>query len=305
MYDFSHLPRNAVVSEYVIRHISETGRFWVWNKPTYAKYVFILLVGGGGGGQGGGFGSAGTTRSGGAGGGSGAISQALFIAQSLPETLLLNANPASGNTTPGSGSANISNGGSPGLTILISNHRNIAQPHLARSSFMHANAGGGGNNVGGTGGTAMLAPSLSDGNSALLAHAVYFSSNAGRDGTGAFSGNLPPDISIGTGSPYLGGAGSGGVRTGTPPTVNPGAGFTSEIPFIIPSIAGGQATTGNGVRLPFVSVGGLGGGSSDAGTGGRGGNGVGYGAGGGGGGAGVTGGRGGDGGPAYACIIAW
>lgn len=307
MFDFSHLPENAVISEYVIRHISQTGRVQAWNRPINAKYVFILLIGGGGGGQAGVAGAAGTTRSGGYGGGSGAISQALFLAKDLPETLLVNANPASGNVTPGAGGTGSGNSGSNGLTILIVNYSNIAQPHSARPSFMQANGGAGGASGGGSGGAAMLPPSVSDGNSALLAHAIYFSSTAGRAGTGAFSGNLPSDISIGTANPYLGGAGSGGVVAGTPPIVYPGAGFTSEIPLTLPSIVGGQAAIANGMRLPFVSVGGLGGGSSDAGSGGRGGNGVGYGAGGGGGGAGVTGqsGRGGDGGPAYACIIAW
>lgn len=305
MFDFSHLPQNAVVSEYVFNASENTSsvRPRAWHKPPNARLVFMFLIGGGGGGAGGVAGTAGTSRSGGGGGGSGAISQGLFMASSLPSMLYIYAHGA-GAARSGLGGASATSG-SAGPHIAIGNYpgTGTAQPS-ALIQYLEAFGGGGGTtSAAGSGGTALSA------NAVLANHAIYWSSVAGRAGTWVSNG-LPGTTSIGTASPILGGGGGGGVLTGVP-TVFSGAGFTSEIPAILPDIAGGLASSGldasSGVRLPFVSVGGAGGGANDNGTGGRGGNGVGYGAGGGGGGAGVTGqgGRGGDGGPAYACIIAW
>lgn len=274
----------------------------VWSKPPQCRFVFMLAIGGGGGGGQGNSGASGTSRSGGGSGASGTLTQALFLASSLPNNLYLYTY-GSGGPEPGAGGSGATAGGR-GSTVAIANYAGEAAP-TSVIQYIDATGGGGGTLTGaGTAGAVATAST-----SVLISHALYFSSVAGRSGTFATYG-LPSTTSIGTASPILGGAGGGGVLTGTPTVFN-GAGFTSQIPAILPSINGGLASSGldasSGVSLPFVSVGGAGGGANDNGPGGRGGNGVGYGAGGGGGGAGVTGqgGRGGDGGPAYACIIAW
>lgn len=262
----------------------------------------MLAIGGGGGGGQGNSGSSGTSRSGGGGGASGTITQALFLAWSIPNNLYLYTY-GSGGPEPGAGGSGATAGGR-GSTVAIANYAGAATP-LALIQYIDATGGGGGGLTSAGSAGALATTSTSS----LIAHSIYFSSVAGRNGTFATNG-LPANTSIGTASPILGGGGGGGVLTGVPTIFN-GAGFTSEIPAILQDIAGGTASSAldasSGVRLPFLSVGGAGGGANDNGPGGRGGNGVGFGAGGGGGGAGVTGqgGRGGDGGPAYACIIAW
>lgn len=307
MFDFSHLPENATVSEYVIKAQLSTGnpsRPYVWHKPLNARLVFMLLIGGGGGGSGGVSGTAGTSRNGGGGGGSGSITQALFLADLLPKMLYVG---ASGSTTANNGAGGTSgNVGTDGVNIYISNYPDLITSPAALNKYARAFGGDGGATSGaGTSGT--LASITT--HAIIGANAIYWTPSAGRAGTWVANG-LPSTTSIGTASPILGGSGGGGVLTGTPTVFN-GAGFSSEITAILPSIDGGLASSGldasSGVSLPFVSVGGAGGGANNNGPGGRGGNGAGYGSGGGGGGAGVTGqgGRGGDGGPAYACIVAW
>ena len=262
----------------------------------------MLAIGGGGGGGPGNSDSSGTSRSGGGGGASGTITQALFLAWSIPNNLYLYTYDSAG-PEPGAGGYGATAGGR-GSTVAIANYAGAATPS-AVIQYLDATGGGGGDLT--AAGTAGAVATTST--SALIGHSIYFSSVAGRAGTFATNG-LPANTSIGTALPILGGGGGGGVLAGTPTVFN-GAGFTSQITTIMPSIPGGLASSAldasSGVRLPFLSVGGAGGGASDDGQGGRGGNGVGYGAGGGGGGAGVTGqgGRGGDGGPAYVLIIAW
>lgn len=299
MFDFSHLPQNAVLSEYVFNSYGITAS-QIWTKPPNVRFVLMLGIGGGGGGAGGVAGTAGTSRNGGGGGGSGAMITALYLAHEIPNRLIIN--PYSNSTNAGNGGASNS-AGVAGVSVLIMNYTSNTTP-VQNVRFLSVGGGAGGTTTSGGSGTGT---SISD--SPLSARAIFRSITPNRTGTWVANG-LPSSTSIGTGLPILGGSGGGGVLAGTPTVFN-GAGFTSEIPAILPDIAGGLASSGldasSGVRLPFVSVGGAGGGANDNGTGGRGGNGVGYGAGGGGGGAGVTGqgGRGGDGGPAYACIIAW
>jgi len=305
MFDFSHLPQNAVISEYVFNMRGpDTRHPFVWNKPPNCKLVFMIAIGGGGGGSGSFPGVSDSSRNGGAGGGSGSISQALYLAASLPTTLYLSSFAPSGANGSGVGGAS-GQPGESGSSVAISNYvSQLVSGATPLITFLVAAGGGGGSpTVAGIAGAATV---LSTG--AVLSNiSIYAISIAGRAGTWVATG-LPSTTSIGTASPILGGGGGGGVLTGTPTVFN-GAGFTSEIPFILPSIDGGLASSGldapSGVRLPFVIVGGSGGGAVNTGTGGRGGNAGGYGGGGGGGGAGTTGGRGGDGGPAYACIIAW
>lgn len=292
MFDFSHLPNNANVWEFPYQGNpgapAGISTNMAWQKPSNAKFILMIAIGGGQGGDGGGNGASGTSRSGGSGGGSGAFTIALFHSFDVAQILYI-----SFGTATGSGGSSGLSGGS-GASVNICNVR--AGVDISRYCFSSGRSGSGSN-----------ATTISTAN--LLSKSIFFASVDGRFGTFATNG-LPANTSIGTASPILGGGGGGGVLTGVPTAFN-GAGFTSEIPAILPDIAGGLASSAldasSGVRLPFVSVGGAGGGANNNGTGGRGGNGVGYGAGGGGGGAGVTGngGRGGDGGPAYACIIAW
>lgn len=298
MFDFSHLPNNASLWEFPYQ-----GSFGApagistnmpWEKPSYARFILIMAIGGGGGGSGGGVGTAGTSRSGGGGGGSGALTVALYLAKDIPSSIYVTFGTSTGQGADG-------DGGSAGASVRCGSYRGSA----IAARYIWSDGGVGGSTINPGNG----APATTAANATMLSHALFWTSVAGRAGTFATNG-LPSNTSIGTASPILGGAGGGGVLTGAPTVFN-GAGFTSEIPAIMPSIDGGLASSAlnasSGVRLPFVSVGGAGGGANNNGPGGRGGNGVGYGAGGGGGGAGVTGqgGRGGDGGPAYACIIAW
>lgn len=305
MFDFSHLPQNAALAEFIFNRAdaSTPTRPMVWYKPPNCRLVFMLTIGGGGGGAGGVAGAAGTSRNGGGGGGSGGVSQALFLAHVIPSSLyVFPYAPATSRSCIG-GASNSSGSGGPHIAIANYATGGSASPNSFPVFLSSYGGDGGTTSSQGTGGSIISTEAF------LANHAIYWRTIGGRAGTFATNG-LPANTSIGTASPILGGAGGGGVLAGAPTVFN-GAGFTSEIPAILPDIAGGIASSAldasSGVRLPFLSVGGAGGGGNNNGPGGRGGNGAGYGTGGGGGGAGVTGqgGRGGDGGPAYACIIAW
>lgn len=289
MFDFSHLPQNAVVSQF----IGPSSGPSVWNKPPNARLVFMLAIGGG---SGGGSGYFATSGGGGGGGGSGSITQALFLAHMIPSTLFVYFSGSSGR---GSQSSLYS---TAGANVQISNYGSNNPGNEA--VFLRANgasyATSGGSSGGGTFGSGGGAVTSST--AALINHAIYFSSTAGRAGALGSQGS-GGSVSIGTGIPIIGGAGGGGGGAA-------GGDFTSEIPFILPTISGGAGTTGepgsNGVMLPFLFLGGTGGGSeSTSGLGGVGGSAIGYGAGGGGGGSSPNYTPGGNGGPAYACIIAW
>lgn len=305
MFDFSHLPSNATVSEYVFKInayvLNTTVRPHVWHKPPNAKLVFMFCIGGGGGGAAGQSGSG--YQYGGGGGGSGNISQALFPAHVIPNSLFIYPHSFSSSVS-GAGGDGWGSSGSPGINISVAISAmgaGTGNPGL-NNHFVEATGGGGGAFDGaGSGGTG--------GNAALINHAFYVIRQNGRAGTWGNGVSGPAaDTSIGNAVPILGGGGGGTVYTG--PINRAGAGFTSEIPLVVPSISGGAAgssdNASSGIKLPFLTTGGCGGGGVNSGAGGRGGNAGGYGAGGGGGGGGgSTGGRGGDGGPGYACIIAW
>jgi hypothetical protein len=288
MFDFSHLPQNAVVSEFS----SNPGSYCIWNKPPNCSLIFMLAIGGGGGGARG----VGTTstsgRLGGGAGSSGAISQALFLSSSIPNTLMVRFGPGTGKGQEPSG------GGAGGSTVSI---RNYPVSTVSSVVFLIANSGLLGSNsssvAGGAAATTTDCP--------LASHAIYFTSTAGRLG---WQGNVSStDVSIDTSSPILPGASGGGDSVGI---LDTGGSFISQVQQILPDIPGGATPGGDGssgVRLPWLAVGGTGGGAGVS-FGGRGGNGASYGAGGGGGGSAQVlnqGGSGGDGGAPYACIIAW
>jgi len=279
MFDFSHLPQNATISEFIGPEIS------AWNKPPNATFVFMMCIGAGGNG---GVGNAISTGGGGGGGGSGGITQALFLASNLPNTLYVIERKLS--TPP---------------NIFISNYPSTESTAIA-NIFIIANSGNAGNAGGGSsgglpgsgGGSATVSSDMR-----LAAHALFLNTQAGRAGI-AGSTTTASSQSIGSTIPILGGCGGSGNS-------NTGGGFTTDIPLLVPSISGGNpggGPAGNGlfINRPFLSVGGMGGGGASSIPGGKGGTAPGYGAGGGGGGAGATTtSEGGPGGPAYACIIAW
>lgn len=302
MFDLSHLPANANVFEVVARATIRS----IWHKPPSARLILIFIIGGGGGGAGGREG--GVSNNGGGGGGGGALFCGLFSASSLPNSLVIHCQGNSAN--PGAGGVGNGGSGGGGSNIVVSNFPRGLPPNLAPAAlsvYARAIEGTGGSaSSGGSGGLALTFLDM-----ALVDHALYFTSNAGRSGTGSTS-PTPANQTIGTEMPILGGAGGGGYNA--TPTIFDGAGFSSDLPAIVQSTVGGLASSGeqgsSGVRLPFLMVGGAGGGGHNSAfvRAGRGGHAGAIGAGGGGGGASPNtnqSGEGGDGGPGYACIIAW
>lgn len=290
MFDFSHLPQNATISEF----IGPSG-IRTWQKPPNTTLVFMMCIGGGGGG-GTGNGQGSTTSAGGGGGGGGGLTQALFLSSALPNSLYV---VFDGNTGAS---------GTAGAAVFINNYPSTSAASVTK--YIQANGGGlGGPGASANGGSAGSGGAVvSNTTASLINTALYYNSQAGRAGI-AGSTSAQTNQSIGAALPILGGCGGGGGTAAATP--NAGGGFTSDIPLLVPNIAGGVtggAPAGNSLLLnrPFLSIGGMGGGSSQTTPGGTGGTASGYGAGGGGGGAGTpTSSAGGRGGPAYACIIVW
>lgn len=285
MFDFSHLPQNATVAEF----IGPSG-IRAWHKPPNATFVFMMCIGGGGGG---GTGSSNSTGGGGGGGSSGGLTQAMFLAWSLPNTLYV--------VFDGSSGASAS-----GANVFIGNYASTSANVV--SKYIPAGGGllafNGSVSAGGAGASAPSAISASD--ATLLNYSIYAIARAGRAGvSGSTSAASSQSIGSAASTPILGGCGGSG-------NINQGGGFTTDISLLVPSISGGStggspASNGLSINRPFLSIGGMGGGGASALLpGGAGGTAPGYGAGGGGGGAGGTAASaGGNGGPAYACIIAW
>jgi len=291
MFDFSHLPQNAVVSEYPAMAGSTSG-YRTWHKPPNCRLVFMFAIGAGGGGGGGGTGS---NIAGGGGGGSASMSQVLYLASEIPNTLLIRmADAAAGAVggSPGGGAGGVS------ASVSVRNYPGFTNP---QNSLIGAT--GGTSSGGSTAGSAGLVVQVGD--NPLQQKSIYFTSTVGRPGQASSSGSNGNNTSISTASPILGGASGGGTASG----INFfGGTFASDIPFVVPSIP--ASTIGingsQGYGLPFLSIGGCGGAVGNVSNGANGGNATTYGAGGGGGGASsILGGRGGNGGPAYICIIAW
>ena len=278
------------------------GADWqVWQKPSNAKMVSLVVIGGGGGGGSGQSGTSSSTRRAGAGGGSSAVSIGFFSASQIPDTLFVQVGPGGigGSGTTGSN-------GSSGSLSYISVQSNTTPINILMQS---GNAAAGGGNSGANSGTAGIAGTAWTGgilNDMGLATSTI--GQAGASGPAGAIGNNITIIGITTGGASGGGAAVGGavfsggsiIGTGFIPTITGGVsninanggdgsgGFVSLNPSIKTSTS-----------LPLFFTGGAGGGASNNNTGGFGGAG-GYGSGGGGGGIGLTsnsggGGRGGDG----------
>jgi hypothetical protein len=289
MFDFSHLPENATVSEFPA---IGGGTYRVWHKPPNCRLVFMLVIGSGGGGSGG---VTGGSVAGGRGGGSGGITQALYLASDIPNTLYVRM--PDGATGGSAGSPGGSGGG--GANPSVRNTATLPASPL-NVLIIASGAFGGTTSSPGTGG-----PAATTTDAPYLSKSIYFASAAGNSGGSSSSGSSGTDRSIGTTSPILGGCGGGG-KTATLAFF--GGTFSSEIPLIVPSIPQSvQGINGSqGYRLPFLFLGGCGGFSSNISNGGDGGHACAFGGGGGAGGSANTlGGSGGNGGPAYICIIAW
>lgn len=260
----------------------------IWEKPKWAKFVFVFLMGAGGAGSAGTSGVAGTNRNGGNGGGSAATTRAFGLAAVFPDTLFI---AVAKGQVPGVASIDSYIWTKPNINTNQLTPNNVflravsASNNTAGSSTLITNS---------TTSAFFLNYLTSGGFGGALG------STAGGTNTTPFSNNF---ISIGLAG--------GGLNTTNTQTAGNGWSGSALLP-LKNTIPGGTAGGGNGnvgVTLtppisPFANTGGTGGGSNSAGTGGNGGNGA-LGSGGGGGGAGLTGGNGGNGGNGYCLIISY
>jgi hypothetical protein len=264
-----------------------------WVKPRGVTMINILVIGGGGGGGAGLGAASGTNRGGGSGGGGGAISRTMIPSIFLPDTLNIV----------------IGNGGQGGTQTTAATSGGVTYVELPNgnggldSRVIYANGGGAGNSgttsgaaVAGLQGVAPVTPAVYSSVS-ILSTSVGGAAAAG----GAATGGNGSNIILGTTSLInTGGSGGGGLAS-TNLSTNGGQ-YTGSV-GLSPTITWATGTSPNGLggyfsNIPFISVGGIGGGGTNASAGGFGGNGA-FGSGGGGGGGGLTtggpGGRGGDG----------
>lgn len=274
-----------------------------WNKPSWARSIFIVCISGGGGGGGGCSGPADSQRGGGAGGSGGSVARGFLPSSFCPSTLFIKVGQGGAGGGPDSsgesgvastvglwvdGDGTLSSysflvttdtaiGGPPGTTAAGGASVSVSGSITTYFKCLYTKSGGRPSGAGGATGAGgngtQQPPSLGGGYGGAGCAAVYSAAGGGSYGNG-FSplyGNSP-----GTGTGAAGG--------------------------------GGQGPDGITVWLPgeyvFSSLGGSGGGNANTGLGGNGGNG-GLGAGGGGGGAGFTGGRGGAGGDGAVIIACW
>lgn len=290
-YSFSENYRIDVKEFFAPAASGSSSTYWqVWEKPKWASFIQVFLVGPGGAGANGTTGAAGTTRAGGGGGGAGGVSKLFAIAPIIPDNLYISIGVG---PSPGVN-------GQPSTISIIPN--DLATPAFGNLFLL---AGAGGNGSSSTAGIAGAAQAV---NTTINGQLGYYNSIAGSAGSnGSNTAVAPTNLTLWSASFVVGGCGGGGA-TNTNTNSN-GGGYTSNW---IAGPAGGTAPGGNGINgtllLPpkniFSSIGGTGGAGSGTGTGGNGGNGA-LGCGGGGGGAGVTGGNGGRGGDGYCLIICY
>jgi hypothetical protein len=308
--DFFNLPNLASQNNFFFAN----GSAWqVWNKPLNCKFVYIFAIGGGGGG-GGGRTSALNTATGGGGGGSSAITIGLYPANMLPDRLYIQVG-LGGAGGIGSG---IGNAGTLSYITLALNTANLNI--IIQSGSAGASGGGaGGTSVagqGGVGGTAWTNSSFVFGNLGLV------NSEIGQ--TGANGGTQSANgVSLTPSKICTGGAGGGGVSSGTTGASHLGGNITGS--GFLSTITGGindandNSVNGNdgyqslnslltSYHTPMFFTGGAGGGSCNTSgrAGGKGGLGS-YGSGGGGGGGAYSGigGAGGNGGDGLILITCW
>ena len=284
------------------------GASWqVWNKPANARFVRFLVLGGGAGG-GGGRTSAVNTATGGGGGGSSAITIAKIPAKFLPDVLYINVGLG------GAGGISSTVGTAGSLSYISMQPNTTAFNILLQSGDAAPTAGNGGtSSIAGVGGTASTAWSYAN---FVFGELGMITVSAGQNG-GAGGNQTSNGVSITPTLFVTGGAGGGGVSSGTAGSSHNGGNITGT--GFLNTITGGTAdstTILNGDHGwssfpnnlsydPIFFTGGAGGGATNTASrpAGRGGNGN-YGSGGGGGGGAYssTGGPGGNGGDGLVII---
>jgi hypothetical protein len=280
-----------------------------WEKPKGINFVYGLLIGAGSGGGGGFSMGVGTTGGGGGGGTPGGTLQFLQPAYLVPDILYIQV------STGGAGGAAGANGAfgnlitglyySP-MSVLVNSTVRVyyALPNTVQSGTQSGRSGSAA--AGGAGGTAVSVSTTLN-----QPGIMGFSNYAIPAALSGFAGTLVAGTDATFAGRPTGGAGGGGVTTGTAfAGGNVLAPTTSVNSIWSRNLSGGtnNGSTGeNGITLfkpTFFSLPGAGGGASASGTGGNGGKG-GIGCGGGGGGAGVTGGTGGAGGDGLVMLVCW
>lgn len=270
----------------------------IWYKPVGARFVSMLLIGSGSGGGGGFQRAAGSAGGGGAGGGSGSVTRAIFLADTLPDSLnVLVAGPSLGGPASTIGSSaqhtmvSYDNTSTPNMLFLVSGGGTVA------AGGPPGTAAGGG-----TAGTSSGAAAVNNATFSCIAlawHSLFGATGAnGGVQVGAVGANI-------TSTTQWSMAGAGGAGCTTTDFAGGTVGANWLLPAQpVPTVPGGDGASGAWSWKPPVGQGGGGGSSNNSGQAGRGGNGA-IGCGGGGGGAGLTGGAGGNGGPGLAIITCW
>jgi hypothetical protein len=292
MLDVFNIPgQQDNVKIFYARGTGTTNDWQTWQKPRNCKFIWVMCIGGGAGGAGGQSTGLSNATAGPGGGGSGAVTRALFPANTLPDTLYVLPGPG-GNG--GVGRTSQAYGASiAGTRTYVSIAPNLTVMNLVCVS----GATPAGIVSSATGGTGESAATSDTANLLTLANFISVAGQAGASSPG----NITPLTStIVSGGASGAACGNGGV---------PGGNISATT--ISPIISGGTSTSVNGndgiiSTKPLYFLGGAGGWGSDstvASTGSNGGNGA-YGCGGGGGGmsSGVTGGNGGKGGDGLVII---
>jgi hypothetical protein len=288
--------------------VYNTEGLYTYTIPKGVTTVFILVVGSGGGGGGGFTRASGSAGGGGGGGGTGAISRIIIPKIFLTNSLIVQV-PSGGS----GGAAGVAGSSGSASTVWLNNlitpvtNPNTLSGNTIIITASGGTAGGGGTSLGGSAGSGGNASTATSMKIASLGEFTSRQGINGGDGGSPAAGN----VLYGGGSiPFSAGRGGGGMNAATPGTNRDGGGITGKgfVPdFDNLNAGGGVGIDGLFMMKPFVSLGGCGGGSNNAGKGGGGGKGA-PGTGGGGGGAGTTpgfGGTGGKGGDGLVIICCW
>lgn len=284
MLDISNIPNSTNYTQ-TFYAISGSNAWQTWIKPRGAKIIQIFCLGGGGGGSQGGVNSSGLSPAyGGGGGGGSSITQGLFPAFLLPDTLYIQVGIGGFGGPPKTAIGNppAGNAGNGGLSyVSVGPTSSIGALILASGTTAAAGATG----LGGSGGTVFVNTAFSN--------LGFIKTTAGVDGADSSTTADAFSITALTSSMVMGGAAGGGRTNGALTGFNAGSVLSSSI-FLTTTLPGGAGTSGSagqngrngyGFFSPiFCGTGGSGGGGSLSGwKGGDGGNGF-YGCGGGGGG---------------------
>ena len=299
--NYTHLEAGQWFYARGVSNVATVGNWQVWQKPPWASMVFMYCLGSGASGAGGNTRAAGAASigAGGGGGGCSGYTKLEIPAIFLPDQLYISVGVG-----PAGGAAN--SAGIIGMNSYISAIRGSV---TGANLYLSANT----NNpaapaAAGTTGAAGAAGTIAAITGMQLAYAGKWDATVSIiGGAGSVGAADAAAVTAMSSSCLCGGTGGGGTATGVNVDKQGGA-ITAA--GLVPGIAGGVVTGGNG-RPGFFNFkglcgsGGTGGGSNSAsGVGGIGGPG-GYGCGGGGGGEGVTGGAGGKGGDGLVYIACW